>query len=138
LVQEWGQDLNQNLGYARHAFEHINPALIQAFDTALASSDDPGALMASATKYLAQTGRMLAHRSGVEISPVKGQKMERRSNDLSDASRKGTGAEQMAELTKQIFEASGSKRTHLAAERSALARRLYGSEPVVGKGGRRV
>jgi hypothetical protein len=156
IIHEWGGEASpnfaENLGYLKHAVEHItryDPGLMQLLSDNV--EDEHGnvsqlgnnpALIRAAAEY----GRLLAHRDGTEVSPTTVTRIEKgktmQNETPSTRSHNPTSERRHYELTRELHAAlsSGDKMgaALINAERTRLSNALWGNQPIVGSGGRDV
>ena len=137
LVQSWGSDFSDNLGYAKAAFKEIaasDPDLIATVERA-GLGDHPAVL-----KILAKQGRLTAG--------LMGQNTSRRNTDMTTnpvnregptgTNRGGSARDQLDELMAANPPLSASYRTPSVQRRvEALSREIAGGGSIIGRAGRR-
>jgi len=130
LQRDWGRDVGANLGYAKEfmtRFGEANPVFGEAVESEIQRDST---LYPAVLRIAARLGRELVH-GGHATRPEKGQeKMSESKEAAADA--------EMDRLTAEAHKAFGrgetTKADKLFRQRSALAERMSGDEPIVGQG----
>jgi hypothetical protein len=133
LVQSWGSDFGQNLGYAKAAFKEIaetNPGLIAKFERN-GLGDDPAVL-----QFLAKHGRLSAGMMG-DFPTRSNEPMTIHRTGPTGTNRGGSAREELDRIMSENPPGSASYKTPSVQRRvEALSRQIAGSGNIIGQGGR--
>jgi hypothetical protein len=133
LVQSWGSDFGDNLGFAKAAFKEIadtNPGLIAKFERN-GLGDHPAVL-----QFLAKHGRLSAGMMG-DFPTRNNEPMTINRTGPTGTNRGGSAREELDRIMSENPPGSVSYKTPSVQRRiEALSRQIAGNEPIIGSSGR--